>query len=115
MAERPPLPPFTMDTAVQKVRMAENAWNSRDPEKVSLAYTEDSFWRNRCEYLHGREAIVTFLKRKWSANSTIAWSRNFGVSAKIAWQSGSNTNGMTIAATGSARMATNCGNLMNVG
>lgn len=65
MAERPPLPPFTMDTAVQKVRMAENAWNSRDPEKVSLAYTEDSFWRNRCEYLYGREAIVTFLKRKW--------------------------------------------------
>ncbi|MHB1232310.1 MAG: nuclear transport factor 2 family protein [Burkholderiales bacterium] len=66
MSARPPLPPFTMETAVQKVRMAENAWNSRDPEKVSLAYTEDSFWRNRVEFVQGREAIVAFLKRKWA-------------------------------------------------
>lgn len=66
MSSRPPLPPFTMETAVQKVRMAENAWNSRDPEKVSLAYTEDSSWRNRGEYLQGRDAIVAFLRRKWA-------------------------------------------------
>lgn len=66
MSARPPLPPFTMDTAVQKVRIAENAWNSRDPEKVSLAYTADSRWRNRGEFLQGREAIVAFLKRKWA-------------------------------------------------
>lgn len=66
MFERPPLPPFTLDTAVQKVRMAENAWNTHNPEKVSLAYTEDSRWRNRGELLQGREAIVAFLERKWA-------------------------------------------------
>lgn len=65
MSERPPFPPFTRETAVQKVRMAENAWNLRDPEKVSLAYTEDSRWRNRAEFFQGREAIVSFLERKW--------------------------------------------------
>ena len=66
MTDRPPLPPFTLETATQKVRMAENAWNTRDPVKVSLAYTEDSRWRNRAEYLQGREAIVSFLRRKWA-------------------------------------------------
>ena len=63
---RPPLPPFDQDTAAQKARMAEDAWNSRDPEKVSLAYTEDSLWRNRGEFLRGREEIVAFLRRKWT-------------------------------------------------
>ncbi|MEE2952194.1 MAG: nuclear transport factor 2 family protein [Pseudomonadota bacterium] len=63
---RPPLPPFTRETAAQKARMAEDAWNSRDPEKVSLAYTPDSAWRNRGEFLTGREAIVAFLTRKWA-------------------------------------------------
>lgn len=62
---RPPLPPFTRETATQKARMAENAWNLRDPVKVSLAYTPDSWWRNRSEFLQGREAIVAFLTRKW--------------------------------------------------
>ena len=65
IAPRPPFPPFTLETAQQKVRLAEDGWNSRDPEKVSLAYTVDSFWRNRAEFLEGREAIVTFLTRKW--------------------------------------------------
>ena len=65
-AERPPLPPFTLDTARQKVRAAEDGWNSRNPERVSLAYTEDSIWRNRSEFLHGRTAIVAFLARKWN-------------------------------------------------
>ena len=65
-AARPPFPPFTRETAVQKVRLAEDAWNSRDPEKVALAYTLDSHWRNRSEFLNGRPEIVAFLKRKWA-------------------------------------------------
>jgi uncharacterized protein len=63
---RPPLPPFTAETAAQKARMAEDAWNSRDPDKVSLAYTEDSVWRNRAEFIKGRGEIVEFLTRKWA-------------------------------------------------
>ena len=63
---RPPLPPFTHDTAVQKVRLAEDGWNSRDPEKVALAYTPDSQWRNRSEVVRGRQEIVAFLTRKWT-------------------------------------------------
>jgi nuclear transport factor 2 (NTF2) superfamily protein len=63
---KPPLPPFTAETAAQKARLAEDAWNSRDAEKVSLAYTEDSVWRNRAEFITGRAAIVAFLKRKWT-------------------------------------------------
>lgn len=62
---RPPLPPFTHETAVQKVRMAEDGWNSRDPEQVALAYTVDSRWRNRSEFPRGREQIREFLTRKW--------------------------------------------------
>ena len=65
-ASRPPLPPFTRETAAQKVRMAEDGWNSRDPERVSLAYTADSTWRNRAEFLSGHAAIVEFLQRKWA-------------------------------------------------
>jgi len=63
---RPPLPPFTRETATQKVRMAEDAWNTREPERVALAYTEDSRWRNRSEFFAGRDAIVAFLQRKWA-------------------------------------------------
>jgi nuclear transport factor 2 (NTF2) superfamily protein len=63
---RPPLPPFTAETAVQKVRLAEDAWNTRDPARVSLAYTVDSRWRNRAEFLRGREEIEAFLRRKWN-------------------------------------------------
>jgi nuclear transport factor 2 (NTF2) superfamily protein len=66
MTSRPPLPPFTQATAVQKVRLAEDGWNTRNPEKVSLAYTVDSHWRNRNEFLDGREPIIAFLRRKWS-------------------------------------------------
>jgi nuclear transport factor 2 (NTF2) superfamily protein len=64
--QRPPLPPFTADTARQKVRTAEDGWNTRNPERVSLAYTPDSVWRNRSEFLQGRPAIVAFLTRKWN-------------------------------------------------
>jgi nuclear transport factor 2 (NTF2) superfamily protein len=63
---RPPLPPFTSETAAQKARGAEDAWNSRDPERVSLAYTEDSRWRNRAVFITGRAEIVAFLTRKWA-------------------------------------------------
>jgi nuclear transport factor 2 (NTF2) superfamily protein len=63
---RPPLPPFDAQTAAQKVRLAEDAWNTRDPQRVALAYTMDSVWRNRSEFLSGREAIVQFLARKWN-------------------------------------------------
>ena len=63
---RPPVPPFTEETARQKVKAAQDGWNSRDPEKVSLAYTPDSKWRNRDEFFEGREAIKEFLRRKWS-------------------------------------------------
>ena len=62
----PPLPPFARETAIQKIRAAEDAWNSRDPEKVALAYTTDSRWRNRAEFPTGRAEIVEFLKRKWA-------------------------------------------------
>ena len=63
---RPPLPPFTHQTALQKVRMAEDAWNTRDPDRVSKAYTENSRWRNRSEFPVGRSEIVAFLSRKWN-------------------------------------------------
>ena len=63
---RPPLPPFTLETAIEKVRKAEDGWNSRDPAKVALAYSMDSAWRNRSEFVTGREAIVQFLTRKWA-------------------------------------------------
>lgn len=63
---RPPIPPFTVETATLKVRMAENTWNTRDPRRVSMAYTEDSQWRNRAEFLSGHEEIIAFLERKWS-------------------------------------------------
>ncbi len=63
---RPPLPPFDLESAARKVRMAEDAWNTRDPQRVSLAYTPECVWRNRAEFLHGREAIVAFLSRKWT-------------------------------------------------
>ena len=64
--DRPPLPPFTLEAATQKARMAEDAWNTRDPARVALAYTVDSRWRNRSEFIQGREAIEAFLQRKWS-------------------------------------------------
>jgi nuclear transport factor 2 (NTF2) superfamily protein len=66
METKPPLPPFTLETAIQKVRMAEDAWNTRDPERVILVYTEDTRWRNRAEFPVGREQVRRFLERKWA-------------------------------------------------
>jgi nuclear transport factor 2 (NTF2) superfamily protein len=65
MEQKLPLPPFTMETALQKVQLAEDAWNSKDPEKVCLAYTVDTVWRNRTEFINGRAEVKSFLKRKW--------------------------------------------------
>jgi nuclear transport factor 2 (NTF2) superfamily protein len=64
--DRPPVPPFNHESAIEKVRKAEDAWNTRDPARVALAYTADSRWRNRVEFLHGRPAIIEFLSRKWA-------------------------------------------------
>ncbi len=66
MENRPPFPPFDAESARQKARAAEDAWNSRDPQRVALAYTEDSVWRNRAEFVSGRPAIAAFLERKWA-------------------------------------------------
>ena len=66
METKPPLPPFTLETAKAKIQAAENAWNTRDPDRVALAYTEDSEWRNRHEFVNGRDEIREFLKRKWA-------------------------------------------------
>ena len=77
MTERkPPLPPFTRETAAQKVQAAEDAWNTRDPERVALAYTEDSEWRNRDEFFTGRAEIVAFLQRKWGHELDYALRKN---------------------------------------
>jgi len=65
MEQKPPYPPFTAETAAQKVRLAEDAWNTRNPEKVALAYTPDTEWRNRSEFLNGRQQVIQFLTRKW--------------------------------------------------
>ena len=66
MPLRPPVPPFTAETAARKARLAEDAWNTRDPERVAGAYSADSHWRNRAEFLVGRDAIIAFLQRKWA-------------------------------------------------
>ena len=66
MESRPPLPPFTLETALKKVQAAEDAWNTRDPDRVALAYTPDTEWRNRAEFLTGRDAVRAFLQRKWA-------------------------------------------------
>lgn len=66
METRPPLPPFTHESATQKVRLAEDAWNTRDPDRVSQVYTEDTIWRNRAEFPRGRESVRQFLQRKWA-------------------------------------------------
>lgn len=65
MEQKHPLPPFTLETALQKVQLAEDAWNSKDPERIAMAYTQDTEWRNRTDFINGREEVIAFLKRKW--------------------------------------------------
>ena len=112
--DRPPLPPFTPETAAQKVRLAEDAWNSRDPARVSLAYTEDSRWRNRVEFIDGREAIRAFLTRKWNRELDYRLIKELWGFRENRWRCASPTSGMTTAAIGSARTATNCGSSMGM-
>jgi nuclear transport factor 2 (NTF2) superfamily protein len=76
MSDRPPFPPFTRETAAQKVQAAEDAWNTRDPERVSLAYSEDSVWRNRDTFIEGRAEIVSFLTSKWERELDYALRKN---------------------------------------
>lgn len=77
MEPRPPLPPFTEASARQKIQMAEDAWNSKDPERVAKAYTVDSEWRNRSEFIHGRDEIIAFLKRKWTRELDYALKKDY--------------------------------------
>jgi hypothetical protein len=107
---RPPFPPFTKVTALRKVRLAEDAWNSRDPEKVALAYTIDSQWRNRSEFLAGRDEIVRFLTRKWNRELEYRLIKELWAfdSSRIAVRLP--TNGTTIPGTGSVPTATRTGN-----
>jgi nuclear transport factor 2 (NTF2) superfamily protein len=76
MTDRPPVPPFTAETAAQKVQAAEDAWNTRDPQRVALAYSEDSVWRNRDTFIRGREEIVAFLTQKWERELDYALRKN---------------------------------------
>ena len=112
---RPPLPPFTRESAIQKVRLAEDGWNSRDPAKVALAYTIDSRWRNRSEFINGRSEIIAFLARKWPKNSTIGLSRKCGHSRETALPCASLTSGTMTRITGIAPTAMRTGNSMMMG
>jgi nuclear transport factor 2 (NTF2) superfamily protein len=108
-AARPPMPPFTPDRAAQKARMAEDAWNGRDPKRVSLAYTPDSRWRNRGEFLQGRDAIQAFFTHKWATELDYRLIRKSGPSAGTGSLSGSPTNGTTPVGSGSVPTATRTG------
>lgn len=114
MATRPPLPPFTRETAIQKVRLAEDGWNSRDPEKVALAYTIDSRWRNRAEFPNGRQEIIRFLKRKWAKELDYRLIKELGLTTEIALRCGSPMNGAMIRGIGSAHTVMRIGSLMSM-
>jgi uncharacterized protein len=106
----PPLPPFTHETAVLKVRLAEDGWNSRDPEKVALAYTPNSRWRNRAEFVNGRQEIVAFLTRKWAKELGYRLIKRLWASLGIASLCALPTSGTMIPETGFARTAMKIGN-----
>jgi uncharacterized protein len=112
---RPPLPPFTAETAAQKTRMAEDAWNTRDPAHVALAYSADSRWRNRSEFLQGREAIEAFLTRKWARELDYRLIKEVWAFMGTVLQSVLPMSGMTTAAAGIAATATRTGNSTSTG
>jgi hypothetical protein len=112
--QRPPLPPFTRETAIEKVRQSEDAWNSRNPEKVALAYTVDSRWRNRSEFVNGRQEIVAFLRRKWAKELDYRlikelWARETVSPCALSM------NGAMTPVIGLARMAMRIGSSMRTG
>lgn len=106
---RLPLPPFTEETALIKVQLAEDAWNTRDPRRVALAYTVDSEWRNRIEFVHGREAIVALLTRKWQNEHDTGCASRFGLSPATVSRCASNMSGMTTPGNGIAATAMRTG------
>ena len=106
---RPPLPPFTEETAWAKVLGAEAGWNTRDPERVALAYSEDSVWRNRGVFVQGRDEIRAFLAQKWNGSSTMRCGRTFGRSRAIESPCGSSTSPATPTDGGGVPMATRIG------
>lgn len=107
--ERHPLPPFTADTGAQKARFAEDAWNSRDPARVALAYSEDSRWRNRSEFFQGRAAIEAFLRRKWERELEYRLIKEVWPSPTPASPCASSTSVATPTACGLGRTATSSG------
>jgi hypothetical protein len=107
-------PPFTLETARAKVKAAENAWNSRDPEIVAQGYTEDSEWRNRTEVFEGREAIKGFLKRKWEKGLDCRLMKGSGALLEIESPCASSTNGTTRMASGTVPTETSIGSLMRM-
>ncbi len=115
MNPRPPLPPFTEESARAKVQAAEDAWNSRDPERVSLAYTEDTEWRNRAEFVNGRAAVVEFLRRKWARELDYRLKKTLWPSPGTASPCALSMSGTTTVASGTAATATRTGSLMNWG
>ena len=108
---RPPLPPFTAASATQKVRLAEDGWNSRDPVRVALAYTPDCSWRNRAEFVTGRIGIEALLTRKWARELDYRLIKSIWRTTPTVSRCASPMNIMTTAASGSAPMATRIGNL----
>jgi nuclear transport factor 2 (NTF2) superfamily protein len=109
---RPPSPPFKFDTATQKVRLAEDAWNSKDPVKVSLAYTSESVWRNRSDFLTGRQEIIEFLTKKWNKELNYRLIKSYGHLQKIKFRYGLRMNGKMSSENGFVLMAMKIGNLM---
>jgi nuclear transport factor 2 (NTF2) superfamily protein len=99
-------PPFTMETALVKVKAAEDAWNTRDPEQISLAYAVDTEWRDRTQFLKGCEEVKKFLERKWAKNSITGSSKSCRVFELTGWRCVLNTNGAIRAETGFAPTAT---------
>ena len=110
---RHPLPPFTRETAILKVRGAEDAWNTRDPHRVALGYTIDSKWRNRAEIFEGREHIIAFLTRKWQRELDYRLIKELWAFTENRIACGLPTNPTTTPAIGSAPMAMKTGNMMN--
>jgi len=117
---RPPLPPFTRETAIQKVRMAEDGWNSRDPQRVSLVYTVDSQWRNRAEFPKGREQIVEFLTRKWAKELDYRLIKEIWafegnrIAVRFAYEWHDAMNGMMKMVIGRVHTVTRTGSLMSM-
>ena len=106
---RPPVPPFSREDAILKVRMAEDAWNGRDPARVAMAYTPDTVWRNRSDFLHGHDQVQGFLVRKWQAEQEYRLIKALWCHAPDAWRCGSAMNGTMPKAGGFGPTATRTG------